>query len=208
MITTVENGRAVRIQGDPDHPVTQGFLCTKVNRYIERTYHHDRLTHPLRRVGPKGSGKFEAVSWDEALGEIAARLQQVIRDHGAESILPYSYAGTMGYLQGESMDRRFFHSLGASKLDRTICSTAGAAGMRMTVGANIGADTEAVGQSDLILLWGTNTLTAIRTCGRLCSRHAEWSAGHLYRPDTDAQRPDSVTRWIPIRAGDRRRAGG
>src|SRR5687768_12971439 len=160
IVTTVEHGRAVRIQGDPDHPVTQGFLCAKVNRYLDRTYHHDRLTHPLRRVGPKGRGKFEAVGWDEALADIAAHLNAVIREHGAESILPYSYAGTMGYLQGESMDRRFFHTLGASKLDRTICSSAGAAGMRMTVGANIGADTEAVGQSDLILLWGTNTLTA------------------------------------------------
>jgi anaerobic selenocysteine-containing dehydrogenase len=160
IITTVEHGRAVRIQGDPEHPVTQGFLCAKVNRYLDRTYHHDRLTMPLRRVGPKGSGKFEAVSWDEAIADIAQRLQEVIRTHGAESVLPYSYAGTMGYLQGESMDRRFFHTLGASKLDRTICSTAGAAGMRMTVGANIGADTEAVGLSDLILLWGTNTLTA------------------------------------------------
>src|SRR4029450_9833311 len=98
-----------------------------------------RLTHPLRRVGPKGSGKFTAVSWDEALTDIAIKLQAVIREHGPEAILPYSYAGTMGYLQGESMDRRFFHALGASKLDRTICSTAGGAGMRGTVGANIGA---------------------------------------------------------------------
>jgi anaerobic selenocysteine-containing dehydrogenase len=160
IITTVEDGRAVRIQGDPDHPVTQGFLCAKVNRYIERTYHHDRLTHPLRRVGPKGRGQFEPVSWDEALADIAKRLREVIAADGAQAILPYSYAGTMGYLQGESMDRRFFHTLGASKLDRTICSTAGAAGMRMTVGANIGTDTESVGDADLILLWGTNTLTA------------------------------------------------
>src|SRR5688572_11248619 len=160
LITTVEDGRAVRLQGDPDHPFTQGFMCAKVNRYLERTYHKDRLTRPLRRVGPKGSGAFEPVSWEDALTDIAARLRAVIDEHGAEAILPYSYAGTMGYLQGESMDRRFFHTLGASRLDRTICSTAGATGMRMTVGANIGADTEAVGQSDLILLWGTNTLTA------------------------------------------------
>ncbi|HEX6315594.1 MAG TPA: molybdopterin oxidoreductase family protein [Gemmatimonadaceae bacterium] len=160
LITTVEDGKAVRIQGDPDHPVTQGFLCAKVNRYLERTYHHDRLTRPLRRVGAKGSGRFEPVSWDDALADIADNLHRVIREHGAESVLPYSYAGTMGYLQGESMDRRFFHTLGASKLDRTICSTAGGAGMRMTVGMNIGADTESVGSADLILLWGTNTLTA------------------------------------------------
>jgi len=201
MITTVENGRAVRIQGDPDHPVTQGFLCTKVNRYIERTYHHDRLTHPLRRVGPKGSGKFEPVSWDEALREIAARLQEVIRDHGAESILPYSYAGTMGYLQGESMDRRFFHSLGASKLDRTICSTAGGAGMRMTVGANIGADTEAVGQSDLILLWGTNTLTANPHLWPFVLQAREKGAPVICIDPIRTRTARQCDEWIPIRPG-------
>ncbi len=160
MITTVKDGRAVRIQGDPGHPVTQGFLCAKVNRYLERTYHRDRLTHPLRRVGRKGDGKFERVTWEDALSDIARRLRDVIDTHGAEAILPYSYAGTMGYVQGESMDRRFFHTLGASRLDRTICSTAGSAGMRMTVGLNIGADTESAGEADLVLLWGTNTLTA------------------------------------------------
>ena len=112
-ITTVENGRAVRIQGDPDHPFTQGFLCAKVNRYLERTYHLERLAHPLKRIGPKGAGRFERVSWDEALADIAKRLRQVIDADGAQAILPYSYAGTMGYLQGESMDRRFFHTLGA-----------------------------------------------------------------------------------------------
>src|SRR3970282_1798948 len=130
IITTVEDGRAVRIQGDPDHPVTQGFLCAKVNRYLERTYHHDRLTHPLRRIGPKGSGTSEPVSWDEALSDIARRLKQVINEHGAEAILPYSYAGTMGYLQGESMDRRFFHTLGAPRLVRHHRSPPGGEGVR------------------------------------------------------------------------------
>src|SRR5688572_21790959 len=159
-IVTVEDGRATRIQGDPDHPVTQGFLCAKVNRYIERTYDPGRLQHPLRRTGKKGSGQFERVSWDDALADIAQRLRAIADEHGAEAILPYSYAGTMGYLQGESMDRRFFHRLGASKLDRTICSTAGGVGMRMTVGANIGADGESLPSCDLVLLWGTNTLTS------------------------------------------------
>jgi anaerobic selenocysteine-containing dehydrogenase len=161
MLVTVEDGRAVHVAGDPAHPVTQGFLCAKVNRYVERTYHEDRLRTPLRRVGRKGSGQFQAMSWDNALDEIADRLTEIAKSpDGAQAILPYSYAGTMGLVQGESMDRRFFHLLGASKLDRTICSMAGTVGMRMTVGANAGADGEGVPESDLILLWGTNTLTA------------------------------------------------
>ena len=161
MLVTVENGRAVRVAGDADHPVTRGFLCAKVNRYVERTYHDDRLRTPMRRTGPKGSGTFEPISWDAALDEIAARLGAIARsDDGPQAILPYSYAGTMGLVQGSSMDHRFFHLLGASKLDRTICSMAGTIGMRMTVGANVGADGEGVPESDLVLLWGTNTLTA------------------------------------------------
>ncbi|MEO6877036.1 MAG: molybdopterin oxidoreductase family protein [Gemmatimonadaceae bacterium] len=161
MLVTVEAGRAVKVAGDPDHPFTQGFLCAKVNRYLERTYHRDRLLQPKRRVGPKGSGKFEFCSWDSALDEIASRLNEIRHSpQGAQSILPYSYAGTMGMIQGSSMDRRFFHVIGASLLDRTICSMAGTVGMRMTVGANIGADAEGVPESDLVLLWGTNTLTA------------------------------------------------
>ena len=161
MLVTVEQGRAVKVAGDPAHPFTQGFLCAKVNRYLERTYHAERLTTPLRRVGPKGSGQFAPISWDEALDEIAAKLGDIARGpHGPQAILPYSYAGTMGLLQGSSMDRRVFHALGASKLDRTICSTAGTEGMRMTVGANMGADGEGIPESDLVLLWGTNTLTS------------------------------------------------
>ena len=160
-LVTVENGRATRIQGDADHPFTQGFLCTKVNRYLERTYHAERVLAPLRRVGAKGRGEFVETTWDEALDAIAARLNAIVRSaDGPQAILPYSYAGTMGLLQGESMDRRFFHLLGASLLDRTICATAGMMGMRMTVGASIGADAESVPESDLVLLWGTNTLTS------------------------------------------------
>jgi anaerobic selenocysteine-containing dehydrogenase len=161
MLVTVENGRAVRVAGDPEHPFTQGFLCAKVNRYVERTYHPERLTQPLRRSGPKGAGTFEPISWDEALDEIAERLGAIARSaEGPQAILPYSYAGTMGLVQGSSMDRRFFHLLGASMLDRTICSMAGTVGMRMTAGANIGADGEGIPESDLVLLWGTNTLTS------------------------------------------------
>ncbi len=161
MLVTVDSGRAVRVAGDPEHPFTRGFLCAKVNRYVERTYHDDRLLHPIRRVGPKGSGKFARISWDEALDEIATRLNDIRHSaDGPQAILPYSYAGTMGVVQGSSIDRRFFHAIGASLLDRTICSMAGTVGMRMTLGANIGADPEGMPESDLVLLWGTNTLTA------------------------------------------------
>src|SRR5688500_16416175 len=161
MLVTVEDGRATKVAGDPDHPFTQGFLCTKVNRYLERTYHPERLLRPMRRIGRKGVGRFETISWDDALGEIADRLTSIAGSpDGPQAILPYSYAGTMGLVQSSSIDRRFFHLLGASKLDRTICSMAGTVGMRMTVGANIGADGEGLPQSDLVLLWGTNTLTS------------------------------------------------
>src|SRR6195952_1875147 len=148
MLVTVENGRAVRVAGDPDHPVTQGFLCAKVNRYVERTYHEDRVRTPLRRVGPKGSRRFEAISWDDALTEIAVRLLAIAAsEDGPQAILPYSYAGTMGLVQGSSMDRRFFHRLGASLLDRTICATAGAAGCDITLGTRAALDPETVVQS-------------------------------------------------------------
>jgi anaerobic selenocysteine-containing dehydrogenase len=161
MLVTVEDGRALTVAGDRDHPYTRGFLCAKVNRYVERTYHRDRLVRPMRRVGLKGSGRFVPIPWDEALDEIAERLTAVARSSdGPQAILPYSYAGTMGLVQGSSIDRRFFHLLGASKLDRTICSMAGTVGMRMTVGANIGADVEGIPESDLVILWGTNTLTS------------------------------------------------
>src|SRR3954465_6982615 len=108
MLATVESVRATRVAGDPDHPGTQGFLCAKVNRYIERTYHRDRLLHPMRRVGRKGEGRFERISWEDALQEIAERPEEIIQSKdGPQAILPYSYAGTMGIVQGNSIDRRF-----------------------------------------------------------------------------------------------------
>ena len=119
LLTTVQGGVAVRVAGNPDHPPTDGALCTKVSRYTERTYHPERILQPLRRVGPKGSGRFEPVGWDEALDTIAARLS-AIAARNPEAIVPYSYAGTMGLVQGEGMAARFFHRLGASHLDRTI----------------------------------------------------------------------------------------
>jgi anaerobic selenocysteine-containing dehydrogenase len=152
------SGRATRLRGNPDHPVTRGFLCAKVTKYLDREYHPDRLLYPQRRIGAKGEGRFERVSWDEALDQIAARLLHIARTYGSEAILPYSYAGTMGLLNGSGMDRRFFHRLGASQLDRTICSAAGVAALMLSQGARIGMPPEQFAESKLIIGWGANVL--------------------------------------------------
>jgi len=159
MLVTVENGVAVRIQGDPEMPFTDGTLCTKVAHYLERTYSPDRLQHPLKRVGAKGSGKFERITWDAALDEIAARLKALAAED-PETILPLSYAGTMGMVQYSSMDRRFFHRLGSSQLDRTLCSSAGKAGIKVTLGGSVGMDPERFDEAKLILLWGANPVVS------------------------------------------------
>ena len=163
MLVTVEERQghrvATKIVGDPDHPTTHGSLCTKVARYLERTYHADRLLHPLKRVGPKGKGAFERVTWDEALDDIAKRLT-AIAANDPERIVPYSYAGTMGLVQGESMAARFFHKLGASLLDRTICASAGAEAMGYTIGTRTGPAMEAFADAKLIVFWGTNAIAS------------------------------------------------
>lgn len=161
MLVEVEGGRATKVSGDPDHPPTQGFLCTKVARYLERVYNPDRLLYPMRRIGAKGEGRFERITWDEALDTIADRFQELADSNaGPEAILPYSYGGTMGIVNNGSMDRRFFHRLGASKLARTICSAAGGEALRLTVGAKFGTDMENFHRARLIVLWGTNTLSS------------------------------------------------
>ena len=157
LLTTVRDGRAVRVQGNPDHPPTDGVLCTKVSRYTERTYHPERILQPLRRIGPKGSGHFEPVSWEDALDDIAARLA-AIAARDPEAIVPYSYAGTMGQVQGEGMAARFFHRLGASLLDRTICAAAGGEALVHTLGGKVGMKVEFFAESALILIWGSNSI--------------------------------------------------
>lgn len=158
MLITLDGERAVAVRGDREHPFTRGFLCHKVARYTERVYHRDRLLFPMRRVGPKGSGEFERISWDAALDEIASRFQTIADGpHGPQAILPYSYCGTMGKIQSEGLDRRFFHRLGASLLDRTICATAGVAGYTATIGSRHGTDPEAFSESQYIINWGSNT---------------------------------------------------
>ncbi len=160
---TVEDGRAVKLRGRADHPFSQGELCPKVNRFLDRVYSPDRILRPLRRVGPKGEGRFEEVSWDDALAEIAARLRGVIEQHGAEAILPFSDAGNQSLLSMMGLDGRFFHHLGASLIDRSICGPTVGAGVRMTNGSSLGLDPLELRHSRLILLWATNT--------RLTNRH-------------------------------------
>src|SRR5688500_3578592 len=143
MLVTVEDGVATKIQGDPAMPFTEGTLCTKVAHYLERTYAPDRLLYPQRRIGPQGKGLFKRISWDEALAEIAARLKALAAED-PQTILPCSYAGTMGMVQYMSMDRRFFHKLGASLLDRTLCSSVGKFGIKATLGGPVGVDGESL----------------------------------------------------------------
>src|SRR5947209_2594607 len=178
VLITVEDGRATRIQGDPAHPVTQGFLCAKVTKYLDRVYSPERVLYPMRRVEPKGFAdksvratrserawtpvspkslqNFERISWDEALDEIAKRLKRVAAEFGSEAILPFSFAGTLGKLGYGSMDRRFFHRLGASQLHRNICSEAGAAGIKSVYGVNMGTDPEQFRHSKYIIAWAAN----------------------------------------------------
>jgi len=158
----VKSERAVKIAGDPKHPITRGFLCGKVAKYLDRVYSPERLLYPMRRK--KGAAKesragitvFERISWDEALDEIAARLEAIAAEWGPESILPYSYAGTIGKLGFGSMDRRFFHRLGASQLDRTICSEAGGVALKSVYGAKLGTPTEDFAHAGLVIAWGAN----------------------------------------------------
>jgi anaerobic selenocysteine-containing dehydrogenase len=156
LLVNVEDGRATRLRGNPDHPVTRGFLCGKVAQYLDREYSPQRLLYPQKRIGIKGEGRFARISWDEALDTIAQKLRGAASESGPESILPYSYAGTMGLLNGSGMDRRFFHRLGASRLDRTICATAGAAALAATLGVRYGTEPEQFRHAKLILAWAAN----------------------------------------------------
>jgi anaerobic selenocysteine-containing dehydrogenase len=164
VLITVQDGKASRIQGDPAHPVTRGFLCAKVAKYLDRVYSPERVLYPMRRAGPKGvsdknlrpANEFERISWDEALNEITARFKQVGAEFGPEAILPYSYGGTLATLNGGSMDRRFFHRLGASQLYRAICDKAGDAGMRSVTGVKLGTEPEQFAHSKYIIAWAAN----------------------------------------------------
>ena len=159
VLITVEDGKATKIQGDPEHPVTRGFLCAKVAKYVDRVYSPDRVFYPLRRRAPKGKGGFEAferITWDQALDEISKKFRETSAEFGSEAILPYSYGGTLATLNGSTMDRRFFHRLGASQLDRTICSSAGEAGIISVQGGKYGTEPEQFRHSKYIIAWAAN----------------------------------------------------
>src|SRR5580658_5433558 len=173
VLIIVEDGRATRIQGDPAHPVTRGFLCAKVAKYLDRVYSPHRVLYPMRRIAPKGPAQnrageapaaapavaadtWQRISWDEALDEICARFRAITSEFGSEAILPYSFGGTLGALNGASMDRRFFHRLGASQLDRTICSAAGEAGLESVLGVKLGTEPEQFRHSKYIIAWASN----------------------------------------------------
>jgi anaerobic selenocysteine-containing dehydrogenase len=157
-IVEVKDGAAGRLYGDPAHPFTRGTLCAKVNHYLERVYHPDRVLHPLKRVGPKGEGQFARVTWDEALADIASRWRAIVEESGAEAILPYSSAGVQGLIQQASIDRRLFGSMGCSDLERNICGAVATAGLSATIGTGTGIDPEQIVHSRFVVLWGTNTI--------------------------------------------------
>ncbi len=162
VLITVQDGRATKIQGDSAHPITRGFLCAKVAKYLDRVYSPDRVLYPMRRIVPKGpseertSTSWRRISWDQALDEITARFQRISTEFGSEAILPYSYGGTLGALNGASMDRRFFHRLGASQLARNICSAAGEAGLKSVIGVKLGTEPEQFRHSRYIIAWASN----------------------------------------------------
>lgn len=202
MLVTVKDGKAISLKGNPDHPITKGFLCGKVSRYIERTYHPTRLLHPLKRIGAKGEGGFEKISWQEAIDTVASKLGSIIDSpFGPQSILPYSYAGTMGRLQGSSIDRRFFHRIGASLLERTICATAGVAGSQMTLGARAAIDPEAVLHSKLIINWGSNTSVTNSHLWAIMHRARKAGAKIITIDPFRSKTAEKSDLWIPIRPG-------
>jgi anaerobic selenocysteine-containing dehydrogenase len=202
MLVTVEDGRATRLRGDPEHPFTNGFLCQKVSRYLERVYHPGRLKYPMLRIGPKGRGEFRRVSWDEAIVNIARRFQAIAESpDGPQAILPYSYAGTMGKLQSESLDRRLFQRLGASLLDRTICATAGAAGCDITLGTRAAIDPEAVIHSRYIVNWGSNTSVTNMHLWAMMHRARKAGARIVTIDPFRSKTAEKSDWWLPIRPG-------
>jgi len=172
LVTVAPDGRASAVRGDPEHPITAGFLCGKVSNYLERVYAPERLLHPLVRTGAKGAGDFRRASWDEALDRIADGLRAAIDAHGGESVLPYSYLGTMGFLQSDSMSARFMNAIGATELERTICATAGIGGMLATNGVSPEVDPERWPAARYVLCWGWNPMS---------------TAPHLWRKLLDAR---------------------
>jgi anaerobic selenocysteine-containing dehydrogenase len=197
----VTNGVLTDVKGALSHSVTAGALCTKVAKYPLRTYHPTRIKTPLKRIGKKGEGKFAPISWGEALTTIASKFKSIIASDGAEAILPYSYAGTLGMLQYASMDRRFFHAIGASQLDRTICSSAGGAGLAITLGSRLGTDIEAFAHSELIILWGSNPITSNLHLWSRCQEAKRRGAKLIAIDPYKSLSAEKCHQWLPIKSG-------
>lgn len=199
---TVQDGRAIKVRGDKDHPFTAGYLCQKVNNYLDRVYHPDRLLHPMKRVGPKGTAQFTRISWAEAIDTITTRFKAIANGpHGPQAILPYSYAGTMGKLHYASLDRRFFHQLGASLLDRTICATAGAVGSDITLGTRATIDPETTTEARYIINWGSNTSVTNIHQWTLMHQARKLGAKIVTIDPHKSKTAEKSDWWIPVRPG-------
>ncbi len=197
-----EHGKIVKVQGDPGHPVTKGQICNKVRNMTERIYDEKRLQYPLKRSGAKGEGAFTRITWDEAISTITSRWKLLIQTDGPESILPYSFYGNMGRLTAEGMDRRFFHRLGASRLDRAICSSAGSAGYKYTMGGSFGVDPEDTLHSNLIIFWGINAASTNMHQVALAQKARKQNGAKIVVIDVHKNQTGRLADWfIPILPG-------
>lgn len=196
------DGRVVKVEGDPEHPVTKGNICNKVRNMTNRIYDENRLKYPMKRIGAKGEGKFERISWDEAIATITSKWKTLIETEGPESILPYSFYGNMGLLNAEGMDRRFFHRLGASQLDRSICSSAGSVGYRYTMGGSYGIDPEDTIHSKLIIFWGINAASTNMHQVALAQKARKQNGAKIVVIDVHKNQTGRLADWfIPILPG-------
>ncbi|PGY11820.1 molybdopterin oxidoreductase family protein [Bacillus sp. AFS031507] len=197
-----EDGKIIKVEGDPEHPVTKGHICNKVRNMTERIYDENRLKFPLKRIGAKGEGKFEQISWEEAIQTITSSWKELIESDGPESILPYSFYGNMGRLSAEGMDRRFFHRLGASRLDQTICSAAGSVGYKYTMGGSFGIDPEDTIHSKLFLFWGINAASTNMHQVALAQKARKQNGAKIIVIDVHKNQTGRLADWfIPILPG-------
>lgn len=197
-----KDGKIVKVEGDPEHPVTKGNICNKVRNMTERIYDENRLKYPLKRVGPKGEGRFTRISWEEALQTITSRWSELIETDGPESILPYSFYGNMGRITAEGMDRRFFHRLGASRLEQSICSAAGIVGYRYTMGGSFGIDPEDTIHSKLIVFWGINAASTNMHQVALAQKARKQNGAKIIVIDVHKNQTGRLADWfIPILPG-------
>jgi anaerobic selenocysteine-containing dehydrogenase len=197
-----QDGKIVKVEGDPDHPVTRGYICNKVRNMTERIYDQNRLKYPLKRVGPKGTGQFSRISWEEAIDTITSHWKKLMATEGPESILPYSFYGNMGRLTAEGMDRRFWNRLGATRLERSICSSAGSVGYKYTMGGSFGMDPEDTVHSKLIIFWGINAASTNMHQVALAQKARKENGAKIVVIDVHKNQTGRLADWfIPILPG-------